>query len=589
MPRHFIVQEGPQLGLILNLEGKDEWIIGRDPSQANFLLEDPSVSRKHAICSRQDDGFSIKDLSTTNPILVNDQTIGEPYLLHEGDKIKIGQNIFLYSEEDLPQIEEEIFKPSLEEEKKENIEETIFKEESSNDTIFEEEKIEDTPFSFSSDADFILKVISGPNAGAEFGLNIGKNYIIGKDPNFCDIIFNDLSVSKKHTQIEIDQDNFIYLEDLGSKNGTLVNGLPIEKKEKITTKDFFSLGTTTCIVVDRKEEGKTILSPPSLFERKEKKEEKEPVLSKKKFSWQEQIIPRKHLVIAGATVLIFFVSFISFFSLFKGHKVEIVQKDATEEISSIISQYEAVEFSFNPRGESLFLTGHVLTSVDHDELLYLLHRLPYIANIDNNIIIDEYVWKNMNDVLSHTDSWRGISIHAPKAGKFLMIGYIQSPKDADLLMDYINVNFPYLDRLENRVVIEEILNVEISSILIQQDFSSIKFQVTAGELILSGQYEEKKVKAFSHLIEQLKSLEGIRSIKNLTLVSSDEIITAIDLSSKYAVSGYATIDSKNFGVVINGRILTQGDILDGMKILSFSDKTILLAKDSIKYKINFRL
>jgi len=46
MPAHFIAEEGPLAGLILNLDRGEEWIIGRDPDEADFVVEDGKISKK---------------------------------------------------------------------------------------------------------------------------------------------------------------------------------------------------------------------------------------------------------------------------------------------------------------------------------------------------------------------------------------------------------------------------------------------------------------------------------------------------------------------------------------------------------------
>jgi pSer/pThr/pTyr-binding forkhead associated (FHA) protein len=54
---------------------------------------------------------------------------------------------------------------------------------------------------------------------------------IGRDPlvlgrKDCDVVLADESVSRRHAQISREGDDFI-LEDLGSSNGTHVDGIPI--------------------------------------------------------------------------------------------------------------------------------------------------------------------------------------------------------------------------------------------------------------------------------------------------------------------------------------------------------------------------
>ena len=115
--------------------------------------------------------------------------------------------------------------------------------------------------------------------------------------------------------------------------------------------------------------------------------------------WKTRLIPTKYLVAAGslALVLLFFV--LSLFSLLKPEKVEIVKKDTTKVIQEAVDKFSDVQFSYNPAMGKLFLVGHVLTTVDHQELLYNLHTLPFMKQIDDNIVIDELVWKNINSVL----------------------------------------------------------------------------------------------------------------------------------------------------------------------------------------------
>ena len=93
-------------------------------------------------------------------------------------------------------------------------------------------------------------MISGSNAGSEFGMEKSKSFIIGKDVAQADIIFSDMSVSKQNTKITIDENSDIFVEDLGSKNGTYVNNKKIEEKTKITSHDLITLGTTTFLVIE---------------------------------------------------------------------------------------------------------------------------------------------------------------------------------------------------------------------------------------------------------------------------------------------------------------------------------------------------
>jgi len=76
-----------------------EATLGRDPTNAVSVV-DPSVSRKHCLFRREEDGrIQIKDLESRNGTLVNGLPVKEHWLRH-GDEIATGDSVFLFLVED---------------------------------------------------------------------------------------------------------------------------------------------------------------------------------------------------------------------------------------------------------------------------------------------------------------------------------------------------------------------------------------------------------------------------------------------------------------------------------------------------------
>lgn len=84
---------------------------------------------------------------------------------------------------------------------------------------------------------WVIRILTGAQAGHIFGLAEGRN-IIGRAPS-CTIKILSPNVSKEHLQIDVLDDKVI-AQDLGSTNGTFVNGVKI-KSQRLKAGDRLSL------------------------------------------------------------------------------------------------------------------------------------------------------------------------------------------------------------------------------------------------------------------------------------------------------------------------------------------------------------
>jgi pSer/pThr/pTyr-binding forkhead associated (FHA) protein len=89
MTMGLIIVQGPGTGHTFTL-GTDPVIIGREAPSAKFVIADPAVSRRHAQISRQDDGYVIEDLNSTNGTFINAQRVVGVVPLTPGDLIEFG-------------------------------------------------------------------------------------------------------------------------------------------------------------------------------------------------------------------------------------------------------------------------------------------------------------------------------------------------------------------------------------------------------------------------------------------------------------------------------------------------------------------
>jgi FHA domain/Domain of unknown function (DUF4388) len=88
---------------------------------------------------------------------------------------------------------------------------------------------------------YVLRFISGKYQGGEFPIAPEKQILIGRSSDLDMVLVEDM-VSRKHARISMQADQ-IWIEDLGSTNGTFVNGEKI-KRARLKEGDRVLIGTS---------------------------------------------------------------------------------------------------------------------------------------------------------------------------------------------------------------------------------------------------------------------------------------------------------------------------------------------------------
>ncbi|HEX8617890.1 MAG TPA: FHA domain-containing protein [Thermoanaerobaculia bacterium] len=90
-----------------------------------------------------------------------------------------------------------------------------------------------------------LAILGGPDAGTVFRIERPR-ITIGRANS--DITLNDTEASRQHAAIEVRETTY-RLSDLGSTNGTLVDGTKIDSAVELTDKAEFQVGATTLMLI----------------------------------------------------------------------------------------------------------------------------------------------------------------------------------------------------------------------------------------------------------------------------------------------------------------------------------------------------
>ena len=85
-----------------------------------------------------------------------------------------------------------------------------------------------------------LRVVSGEGRGRALTIEAGHRVVVGRSKD-CDVQLEDTALSRSHFAIQI-EDGECQIEDLGSHNGTFVNGRRLRGSQGLCHLDLISVG-----------------------------------------------------------------------------------------------------------------------------------------------------------------------------------------------------------------------------------------------------------------------------------------------------------------------------------------------------------
>jgi ABC-2 type transport system ATP-binding protein len=187
-------------------------LIGRDPA-ADVVIADTGVSTKHASFVPVDGGIAVEDHGSTNGTFVNGQRVAGAQQLQAGDRIQLGDTVLeVRSSAPSPPVQ-----PGL----------------SAEAPVAEERQIPTLP---------VLQFVAGQYAGTE--LPVGTPIVVGRDPGAADVVLDqDSQASRRHASFSPAGAGLV-VQDLGSANGTFVNGHALEYAVTLSTGDEVQVGQT---------------------------------------------------------------------------------------------------------------------------------------------------------------------------------------------------------------------------------------------------------------------------------------------------------------------------------------------------------
>ena len=211
------IVEGEEAGRDVPLTGR--LLVGRDPS-GDVTVDDPEVSTRHAAFVPGDDGVVVEDLDSTNGTFVNGQRLSGSRQLQAGDSVRLGNTVL------------EVRAPAPAAEQTEAVMPEV--------AVTRQRQIPTLP---------VLVFVAGQNAGSE--ITVGVPVVLGRDPGVADVVLDkDDEISRRHASFTPSGAG-LTVADLGSTNGTFVNGQRAAGAVPLGAGDRVEVGLPPEMVVER--------------------------------------------------------------------------------------------------------------------------------------------------------------------------------------------------------------------------------------------------------------------------------------------------------------------------------------------------
>ena len=210
------VTSGPSSGRSFTLDR--ELVIGREG--ADVTIEDSEISRRHAVVRPVEGGVEVEDLGSTNGTIVDGRRIERPTTLASDGSIEVGSSLIA--------VELDVQAPEQPEPP------------ASVEPPRDDPESADRPASKAPRT--LLRIVSGTAPGTMIPVG-AEPFVIGRGEAGMGMLDGDPELSREHAKVS-KVDGRVVVEDLGSTNGTWVNGNRIAAPTVLGPGDSLYVGTT---------------------------------------------------------------------------------------------------------------------------------------------------------------------------------------------------------------------------------------------------------------------------------------------------------------------------------------------------------
>ena len=449
--------------------------------------------------------------------------------------------------------------------------------------------IRDKPENADGAKKFVLRVLSGPHAGAEVDIGAQPS-LLGKADS-CDIVLIDDALQEQHVKFSVKDDKIICTPQDGAS--VFVGGIETHEEREVNAFQPIVCGTTLLALGPKDQIWPTITVPELKSEAEEAeaqekaKAEAEADLKKKKR--RKQLLC--FLLIGGTGLLcLVLIGTVTRVSQKKEARRLAIEESSfpivalRESIEEVLDKHkvdtELVKISLS--GKRFVLSCHVATSREKKDLEKELHQLPKINFQSIHIYVQEKIIEQAQALLNARQTLTAVA--AARLDGILMKGYLQSIEQLPAIKSRLLTDVPGLNSIETALFSPDEVYELASNLLTQYKLMGLlKIQTVRTGLMVMGNIQASDEPRWKEAQKALKkNFRGVcRVLSYVATVAPNAVKQMFFPSTITTVSipkhELPWIDLQNGDRYYEGALLPSG-----YKIKSVTKKEIQLQKNEDK-------
>ena len=450
--------------------------------------------------------------------------------------------------------------------------------------------IRDEPEKADGAKKFVLRVLSGPHAGAE--VDIGSQPSLLGKADTCDIVLIDDALREQHVKFSVKDDKIICTPQDGAS--VFVGGIETHEEHEVNAFQPIVCGTTLLALGPKDQIWPTIAVPELKSEADEAEAQKKAVaeaeVDAKKKKRRKQLLCFLLIGVGIALSLLGTVGTVTRISKKKEARRLAIEESSfpivalKESIEEVLDKHkvdtELVKISLS--GKRFVLSCYVATSREKQEIEKELHQLPKVNFQSIHIYVQEKMIEQAQELLNARQTLTAVA--AAKLDGILMKGYLQSIEQLPAIKSRLLTDVPGLNSIETALFSPDEVYELASNLLTQYKLMGLlKIQTVRTGLMVMGNIQASDEPRWKEAQKALKkNFRGVCKVLSYVATVAPNAVKRMFFPSTITTVSIPKhelpwIDLQNGDRYYEGALLPSG-----YKIESVTKKEIQLKKNEDK-------